>query len=99
MWTWLTNRNPSPLILYVIEKLFEEADQKFMYLTVPLPIAQTRTFKCHYVPLDPESPQIRIRLLIPLNASFMQVKERIAAVTGAKANHVSDSFASSANDS
>ena len=60
-----------------------------MYLTVPLPIAQTRVFTCRFVPLDTESPTVRVRLLIPHYASFIQVKEKLASLTKSKASHVS----------
>lgn len=60
-----------------------------MYLTVPLPIAQTRTFKCLFVPLDTTSPQVKLRILIPQNASFGQVKDKIASlVKGTGSNMV-----------
>ncbi|EIW72145.1 hypothetical protein TREMEDRAFT_36466 [Tremella mesenterica DSM 1558] len=49
----------------------------FMYLTVPLPIAQTRQIKLLFIPRDVEQSPINIRLLIPQNASFMQVKEKL----------------------
>ena len=62
---------------------------QFMYLTVPLPIAQTRIYKCLFVPLDPEKPQIQLKVLIPSNAPFSQVKERIASVMQCKAGNVS----------
>ena len=51
-----------------------------MYLTVPLPIAQYRQLKLNFVPRDPEKPPIRVRLLVPQNASFMQVKEKLGAL-------------------
>jgi hypothetical protein len=49
-----------------------------MYLTVPLPIAQHRTVKFIYVPFDAEETPMKISLLIPQNASFMQLKEKLA---------------------
>lgn len=55
-----------------------------MYLTVPLPIAQTRVFKCLFVPLDPASPQVKIKVLIPQNASFGQIKDKIATLVNGK---------------
>jgi hypothetical protein len=86
----LMSRSRSRWILYVLAvSIWLGADKQFMYLTVPLPIAQTKVFKCLYVPLDPQSPQIKIKLLIPQNASFMQVKEKIASLVGTKADHVS----------
>ncbi|ORX40453.1 hypothetical protein BD324DRAFT_610768 [Kockovaella imperatae] len=60
----------------------------FMYLTVPLPIAQTRIFKCHFVPLDPEKLPCPVRLLIPQNASFMQVKEKLGSLFNCDAKKI-----------
>ncbi|WWC91950.1 uncharacterized protein L201_006902 [Kwoniella dendrophila CBS 6074] len=57
----------------------------FMYLTVPLPIAQHRHMKMIFVPYDVEKPPMIVRLLVPQNASFAQVKDRLAAITGSKA--------------
>ena len=62
-----------------------------MYLTVPLPIAQTRVFKCFFVPLNPDLRPIPVRMLIPQNASFMQVKERLGSLLGCDAQNVSGS--------
>ncbi|KAK4683921.1 hypothetical protein P7C73_g6288, partial [Tremellales sp. Uapishka_1] len=52
----------------------------FMYLTVPLPIAQTRLFKLRYVPLNPEKPPVNVKMLVPQNASFAQIKEKLASL-------------------
>ncbi|KAK6909152.1 hypothetical protein I203_103167 [Kwoniella mangroviensis CBS 8507] len=60
----------------------------FMYLTVPLPIAQHRHMKMIFVPRDVDKPPVLVKLLIPQNASFAQVKERLAALTGSKASHL-----------
>ncbi|WVW86415.1 hypothetical protein I302_108461 [Kwoniella bestiolae CBS 10118] len=60
----------------------------FMYLTVPLPIAQHRHMKMVFVPRDVEKPPILVKLLVPQNASFAQVKDRLAALTGSKASNL-----------
>ena len=60
-----------------------------MYLTVPLPIAQNRQFKLHFVPRDPEKSPVRVRILIPQNASFLQVKERLGALLKCNPSYVS----------
>ena len=59
-----------------------------MYLTVPLPIAQNRQLKLHFVPRDPEKPPVRVRILIPQNASFAQVKERLGALLKCNPSYV-----------
>lgn len=51
-----------------------------MYLTVPLPVAQYRAVKMKFVPKDPNEPLVVVRLLIPQNASFQQLKERLASL-------------------
>lgn len=51
-----------------------------MYLTVPLPIAQHRRVKVQYVSRDPEQPPVNVQLLISQNASFQQLKERLAGL-------------------
>jgi ubiquitin carboxyl-terminal hydrolase 4/11/15 len=61
----------------------------FMYLTVPLPIAQHREFKFEFVPRHPEQPIVRGKLLIPANASFMQIKEKLATLMKCNPQHVS----------
>lgn len=60
----------------------------FMYLTVPLPIKQTRTFKCHFVPLDTEADVIQAELLIPVHASFADIKKRLGELVKVKPEHV-----------
>lgn len=59
-----------------------------MYLTVPLPISQHRQLKLHFIARDPEKPPIHVRLLIPQNASFMQVKEKLAALVKCNSSQV-----------
>lgn len=59
-----------------------------MYLTVPLPIAQTRQVKVEFIPRDPEQPPVIVRLLISQNASFQQLKERLASVVKVNPSHV-----------
>lgn len=49
----------------------------FMYLTVPMPIAQTRTFKCIFFPKDTDLAPVNVQLLVPANASFSVVKEKL----------------------
>jgi hypothetical protein len=61
---------------------------QFMYLTVPLPIAQHREIRLHLIPRDPELPPVRVRLLVPQNASFMQVKEKLGTMVKCKASNV-----------
>ena len=61
----------------------------FMYLTVPLPIAQNRHFVARFVPKDPEKEAVEINMLIPANASFMQIKEKIGSLVDADPKHVS----------
>ncbi len=61
----------------------------FMYLTVPLPIAQHREFKYSFVPRDPEKPTLHGKVLIPANASFTQVKEKISILMKCNPQHVS----------
>ena len=61
----------------------------FMYLTVPLPIAQYREFKYHFVPRDPEKPTMRGKVLVPANASFTQVKEKLGILMKCSPQHVS----------
>ena len=63
-----------------------------MYLTVPLPIAQTRVFNCFFVPLDTEKQPVRVSLLIPQNASFTQVKEKLGALMQCNPKNVSQAF-------
>lgn len=41
------------------------------------------------MPLDPDEPQVQLKVLIPMNASFSQVKEKIASVMQCKASNVS----------
>lgn len=65
----------------------------FMYLTVPLPISQHREFKYTFVPRDLEKPAVRGKLLISANASFSQVKEKLALLTKCNPSHVSSRMA------
>jgi ubiquitin carboxyl-terminal hydrolase 4/11/15 len=60
-----------------------------MYLTVPLPIAQHREFKLHFVSGDPDQSPVRVRLLISQNASFQAVKEKLGALMKVIPSHVS----------
>ncbi|TXT15799.1 hypothetical protein VHUM_00302 [Vanrija humicola] len=60
----------------------------FMYLTVPLPIAQTRTFKLIYFPKDTERQPINVQLLVPVNASFSTLKDKLGALVGAKGSNM-----------
>jgi len=62
---------------------------QFMYLTVPLPIMQTRVFKFSFVPRDPLQAPVKVKLLIPQNASFQKIKERIGSLLKVNASHVS----------
>ena len=59
-----------------------------MYLTVPLPIAQHRQFKLQFVPRDPSQSPVRVRLLIPQNASFQKIKERVGSLLKVNPSHV-----------
>jgi len=63
-----------------------------MYLTVPLPIIQTRVFKLSFVPRDPLQAPVKVKLLIPQNASFQKIKERIGSLLKVNASHVSHSI-------
>ncbi|WWC72251.1 uncharacterized protein I206_106213 [Kwoniella pini CBS 10737] len=60
----------------------------FMYLTVPMPIAQHRHMKTIFVPRDVDKPPFTVKLLVPQNASFAQFKDRLAALTGSKASNL-----------
>jgi ubiquitin carboxyl-terminal hydrolase 4/11/15 len=60
-----------------------------MYLTVPLPIAQTREYRCFFTPLDPDQPTTLLKMIIPMNASFSQIKEKIASFMHCKASNAS----------
>ncbi|KAL7424547.1 hypothetical protein Q5752_000231 [Cryptotrichosporon argae] len=60
----------------------------FMYLTVPLPIQQTRTFKCVFVPLDKSKLPINVEVSIPSNASFAVAKDKVGALIGCPGNHM-----------
>jgi ubiquitin carboxyl-terminal hydrolase 4/11/15 len=64
----------------------------FMYLTVPLPIAQHREFKFQFIPRDPEQESVKGRLLIPANASFMAIKDKLGKLMNCNPQHVSSSF-------
>ena len=59
-----------------------------MYLTVPLPIAQYRHFKLRYVPRDPDKPIVRVQMLVPQNASILQVKEKLGQLVHANPSNV-----------
>lgn len=61
----------------------------FMYLTVPLPIAQHREFKFEFIARNPEQSSIKGRLLIPANASFSQIKEKLGKLVNCNPQHVS----------
>lgn len=60
----------------------------FMYLTVPLPISQTRAFKLVFFPVDVEKPPVRVELLVPVNASFSTLKDKLGALVKAQGNHI-----------
>ncbi|WVF67340.1 hypothetical protein IAT40_002093 [Kwoniella sp. CBS 6097] len=60
----------------------------FMYLTVPLPIAQHRRMKVTYVPSDVTKPPVKVNLLVPQNASFAQVKDKLSAIVGSKSSNL-----------
>ncbi|KAL1410813.1 hypothetical protein Q8F55_001756 [Vanrija albida] len=60
----------------------------FMYLTVPLPIAQTRTFKLIFFPRDTERLPINVQLLVPVNASFSVLKDKLGALVNAKGSNI-----------
>lgn len=60
-----------------------------MYLTVPLPIAQTRVAKFHFVPLYPAQLPVQVKLLLPTNASWGHLKEKLATLTGCSSSNVS----------
>lgn len=65
----------------------------FMYLTVPLPIAQFRQLKLKFIPKDVDQSPVRVRLLVPQNASFMQVKEKLGQLMKAKSSNVCSALA------
>ncbi|KIR27707.1 ubiquitin carboxyl-terminal hydrolase 4/11/15 [Cryptococcus deuterogattii R265] len=60
----------------------------FMYLTVPLPIAQNRQFKVTFVPRDIEKPPVIVKLLISQNASFAQVKDKLGSLFDCKGSSI-----------
>ncbi|KAK8853439.1 hypothetical protein IAR55_004145 [Kwoniella newhampshirensis] len=60
----------------------------FMYLTVPLPIAQNRHFNLTFIPRDVEKSPVKLRLLIPQNSSFAQIKDKIGAIMGCKGTNI-----------
>ncbi|OCF44499.1 ubiquitin carboxyl-terminal hydrolase 4/11/15 [Kwoniella heveanensis CBS 569] len=60
----------------------------FMYLTVPLPIAQHRRMKMTFVPRDVGKPPVNVNLLVPQNASFAQIKDKLSAIVGSKPSHL-----------
>lgn len=64
----------------------------FMYLTVPLPVAQTREVKLTFFPKATDKPPVRVQLLIPANASFMQLKEKLGKLMGCDPANVSCPF-------
>lgn len=60
----------------------------FMYLTVPLPISQTRTFKLIFFPKDVEKPPVNVHLLVPANASFQALKDKLGKLVGAPGGNI-----------
>ncbi|WVQ94936.1 hypothetical protein IAU59_002024 [Kwoniella sp. CBS 9459] len=60
----------------------------FMYLTVPLPIAQHRRMRMVFVPNDVAKPPVKVNMLIPQNASFGQVKDKLSAIVGSKPSNL-----------
>lgn len=60
----------------------------FMYLTVPMPITQTRTFKCIYFPKDTDLAPVNVQLLVPANASFSTVKEKLGQLLQTNGNNI-----------
>ncbi|WRT69987.1 uncharacterized protein IL334_006980 [Kwoniella shivajii] len=60
----------------------------FMYLTVPMPIAQHRHMKVQYVARDVEKPPVTVKLLIPQNASFAQVKDKLGSLVGCRPSNL-----------
>ncbi|BEI92295.1 uncharacterized protein CcaverHIS019_0411150 [Cutaneotrichosporon cavernicola] len=60
----------------------------FMYLTVPLPISQTRTVKVIYFPRDTEKPPLSVHMLLPANASFSTLKEKLGRLTGTPSSNI-----------
>lgn len=57
----------------------------FMYLTVPLPISQTRKYKCVFFPRDTDKPPVNVEILVPSNAPFTTVKEKLGVLLKASA--------------
>ncbi|ORY31587.1 hypothetical protein BCR39DRAFT_558054 [Naematelia encephala] len=60
----------------------------FMYLTVPLPITQTRVLKIWYISRDVERPPLAVSLLIPQLASIQQAKEKLAGLVKCSASNL-----------
>lgn len=60
----------------------------FMYLTVPLPISQTRNVKVIFVPRDVEKPPINVHMLLPANASFSTLKDKLGRLTGTQGSNI-----------
>jgi ubiquitin carboxyl-terminal hydrolase 4/11/15 len=60
----------------------------FMYLTVPLPISQTRTVKIIFFPRDTEKSPINVHMLLPANASFATLKDKLGRLTGTQASNI-----------
>lgn len=60
----------------------------FMYLTVPLPISQTRIVKVIFFPRDVEKPPVNVHLLLPANASFAALKDKLGRLTGTQGSNI-----------
>ncbi|CAK9787415.1 UCH-domain-containing protein [Cutaneotrichosporon oleaginosum] len=60
----------------------------FMYLTVPLPISQTRTVKVIFFPNNTDKAPLNVHMLLPANASFAMLKDKLGRLTGAQASNI-----------
>lgn len=60
----------------------------FMYLTVPLPISQTRVVKVVFFPREIEKPPLNVHMLLPANASFAALKDKLGRLTGTSASNI-----------
>ncbi|GMK56830.1 hypothetical protein CspeluHIS016_0306700 [Cutaneotrichosporon spelunceum] len=60
----------------------------FMYLTVPLPISQTRTVKVIFFPRDTDKPPLTVHMLLPANASFSALKDKLGRLTGTASSNI-----------
>lgn len=60
----------------------------FMYLTVPLPISQTRIVKVIFFPRDVEKAPMNVHMLLPANASFAALKEKLGRLTGTQGSNI-----------